>query len=337
MKPLRAQVVYALLGVLFASSYATAQEQSLAVGLSLSDCPSVSEGALIALFRLEMQTNGTEVLTPPLPEDRTLTLADVECTQDTRLRMTITDPLTAKTVIRDVNLADHAEGMQPRIIALALAELVVVSWSELATNPSPVTPPPATAALATQAIEAAEERLTLPEAPSRLGGSAQVGFMTFLSDNTSQAARGAASLFVGMSEEWLLELQVGGSLHFPYEGALGSISSRSVELSLLTHWQTKSTNWRSSLGFGATMGIITMQGIPTGATTQSAEHTGLWAGPTLNACGGVRLGPAARGTVSLCALAGWALISTVGLEDDVSAVRIGGPFLGASLHGSVIP
>ncbi len=52
-----------------------------------------------------------------------------------------TDPITGKSLSRLVNLAAEMEAARPRLLAIAITELVSASWTELASNPKPTVPP----------------------------------------------------------------------------------------------------------------------------------------------------------------------------------------------------
>ena len=51
------------------------------------------------------------------------------------------DPTTGKSLARTVALTEAAPNGRARLLALAVAELVVASWSELQSNPQPRAPP----------------------------------------------------------------------------------------------------------------------------------------------------------------------------------------------------
>src|SRR4029077_7676204 len=53
----------------------------------------------------------------------------------------VLDPTTGKSVERSVALAQAAPTARARLLALAIAELVAASWSELESNPQPKAPP----------------------------------------------------------------------------------------------------------------------------------------------------------------------------------------------------
>jgi hypothetical protein len=55
--------------------------------------------------------------------------------------LSVLDPTTGKSVERRVALAQAAPTARARLLALAIAELVAASWSELESNPRPEAPP----------------------------------------------------------------------------------------------------------------------------------------------------------------------------------------------------
>jgi len=284
-----------------------------------------------------MQTNGATVITQPFPAGVQLTLATISCSGASTLRMRVEDPLTAKTVLRDLDLTDHTPDMHPRLVALTLAELIVVSWSELATNPEPVVPAPATPALADAAVEIVHEELNINSTSSRVGGGGEAGVLAFVGQNPSAGFRIGGGLSLTLSPNWLFEMEIAATIHQSYESALGAISTQGIDTGLLVHWRVQGERLQASIGAGLAVGVVTMRGIGNELSVQEGEQTGLWTGPQLQMCAGIRLGADSRGSLSLCSTAGWALVSTVALENEDVAVRIGGPYLGASLQGMVSP
>jgi hypothetical protein len=69
-----------------------------------------------------------------------LTHVRVVC-KDGLAALTVDDPLTGKSLRRVVVLAGAAPAVRPRLLGLAVAELVAASWIELALNPAPALPP----------------------------------------------------------------------------------------------------------------------------------------------------------------------------------------------------
>lgn len=72
-----------------------------------------------------------------------VTVVRVSCAPPLATLMTIRvdDPITRKSSSRDIDVAGYPESARARVLALAVAELVSASWSEVVTNPAPKVPP----------------------------------------------------------------------------------------------------------------------------------------------------------------------------------------------------
>jgi len=72
--------------------------------------------------------------------DATVTQVRAEC-RGTAAALVVVDPTTGKSLERTVALTEAAANGRARLLALAVAELVAASWSELQSNPQPRVPP----------------------------------------------------------------------------------------------------------------------------------------------------------------------------------------------------
>jgi len=91
--------------------------------------------------------------------DETTTQITATCAAQT-VNLRVIDPTTGKSLERTVALSQAAPTARARLLALALAELVVASWSELESNPEPKAP--ASAPLASPAAREAARRVIAP-------------------------------------------------------------------------------------------------------------------------------------------------------------------------------
>lgn len=138
-----------LLGVLLPRS--ALAEAPLEVRLDLEQCPELSRSDVRRAFAAEL---GARLAESPGPG---VTEAVVICKNGNAL-LRVRDPLSRKTAARRIDLSRAAPAARARLVAIATAELVLASWSELATNPEPrvkpagPAPPPA-------ARQAARERV----------------------------------------------------------------------------------------------------------------------------------------------------------------------------------
>jgi len=123
---------------------------------------------------IELRADGVQSvdLSPdPAPHDpppadakalATITLVATPCTADAReVEITIEDGATSKTVRRRLSLGDVARPARPRAIALAVAELLRASWSELRL---PDAPPPSIPVPPAVRLAAFEHAPALPAA-----------------------------------------------------------------------------------------------------------------------------------------------------------------------------
>jgi len=104
------------------------------VSIDIVDC----DGALAR----EAQRIAAIELRATLVDDRpdpTVTKVTAAC-RGTLAALAVVDPTTGKSVERTVALTEAAPNGRARLLALAVAELVAASWSELQTNPRPRAP-----------------------------------------------------------------------------------------------------------------------------------------------------------------------------------------------------
>ena len=129
--------------------------------VAVDPCADVSAERVERLVRIELASSAEH---DSAERSEQPTRAAVECTEE-GVRLIVDDPLTAKHLERAVRETELPERGRDRLIALALVELVVASWSELHTNPDPVLPrdaPEASVQAARTVVQArapAEERI----------------------------------------------------------------------------------------------------------------------------------------------------------------------------------
>ena len=94
---------------------------------------------------------------------------------DGEIDLRVDDPLTGKTLLRHLK-PPVDDAVRARILALAVAELIAASWSELLANPSPVATSEASPARRRAALDLVEQRSERPR-PWRLRVLAQGSLM----------------------------------------------------------------------------------------------------------------------------------------------------------------
>jgi len=72
--------------------------------------------------------------------DGALTTASAQC-EGGRVRLTVEDPVTGKSVSRTLDIEDQPRGLRSRLLGLAISELVLASWIELQLTQAPPRPP----------------------------------------------------------------------------------------------------------------------------------------------------------------------------------------------------
>ena len=316
----------------------TAQAQSddqLTVRLTIDECANIDHGDTERLFDIEIRTNGAELTETDATDTGPVTWAQIGCAEENTLRLEVQDPITDKVVIRELDLGSVEEGTQTRIIALALAELVIVSWSELVVNPDPVVPRAAGGADATAsaAAAAAAQSLAISDEERVVHISAIAEALFFVGDHHTTALRGGLGVEFGFGRIWNAHIEIGGAYHLTLDTGLGDVEARSYDLGFFVQRTFGEGTFGGQAGVGLRAGVVTMDGVATTPNAIDDAHTGVWAGPALRGCAYIRLGTRRRGQLGLCANGGWGLVSTVGVVDGADTVRVGGPFFGVSLEG----
>lgn len=103
------------------------------------------------------------------------------CTSE-RATLDVDDRITGKRLERVVAFGATPLGLRPRLLALAIAELVRSSWLEVDSNPTPVLPPVATAPVPKAEIEAAR-RIAVAKVRAESPWRGSVGLSFVLSES----------------------------------------------------------------------------------------------------------------------------------------------------------
>jgi hypothetical protein len=89
------------------------------------------------------------------PDARDTTVVVVTCSGKT-IALRVDDPVTGKSLERSIDLSSEVPKARPRLVALAIVELVSASWTELEANPKPKVPA-VTATASSAAKDAAKD------------------------------------------------------------------------------------------------------------------------------------------------------------------------------------
>jgi hypothetical protein len=121
-----------LFGVLFRAPEAKAE--SPPVNVTLEACPKLNPAEVERIFAAELGSATLPVADP------TVTEVQIVC-DGARVIVRVKDPLSRKTVQRSFDTTNFDDRARPRFIAIAASELVLASWAELYSNPTPTVEP----------------------------------------------------------------------------------------------------------------------------------------------------------------------------------------------------
>lgn len=271
-----------------------------------------------------------------------VTQVHVTC-NESLTRVDVNDPVTGKVLARSVDLSAASGGGQPRLLALAIAELVSASWIELEANPDPRVPPAtlgASPAARAAALETLRERrpprdaeratpVEPPPEPPRWRALAVFAHRTVFAD------AGTASWGVGARAAYDDPGGLGARFDVLADRAaddvaLGTITmstaSASAQVSYARAWGALG----ASAAAGLRGGVATIHGDPSGERRAvGGDVTSAWGGPIAGAS--VHARASAALVFELAGEAGWAAVPVSGLVDGASAVSIRGVWVGAQL------
>jgi hypothetical protein len=186
----------------------------------------------------------------------------------------VLDPTTGKSVERSVALSQAAPAARARLLALAIAELVAASWSELENNPEPKAPP-STALAPIEAREAA--RGVVAPLPIELAAIADARLLASRDLLLGGGAR---------AEFWVsppIFLRFDGLAHYAeVTRATGTIAVTMPSLSAALGASFGKTSVRTDLSLGVRAGFVWMRGVSSTETTSGSGQNGVWAGPELS-------------------------------------------------------
>jgi hypothetical protein len=188
--------------------------------------------------------------------------------------LSVRDPTTGKSLERTVSLGEAVPSSRARLLALAVAELVAASWSELETNPHPAAPA-ATALAPYPAREAARSAVA-----GRALEAAAV-FDLHVLGGGDLLFGGGARLAVWMAPRIFLRvdgLADYGVLDRPTGTVAVIMPSGSAAVGLV---RQRDAFLRPALSGGLRAGYVWMNGTSAAATVAGSHQQGVWLGPEL--------------------------------------------------------
>lgn len=261
-----------------------------------------------------------------------VTEASVSC-EGQHVWLRVDDPMTGKSLTRVVDLSDDPVSARARLVALAVAELVVASWTELATNPTPQVAP-AGPRPSERAVEAARE-VVRAKLPKQL--DPQLHEMRLLAVGSRRSffseptALWGAGVRVGRDQfslaGWTVDmLAEHGELDVTQGRVTMDTFTLGGSLYLYRRWA-----WLTfQLGFGIRVGMARLSGRPDeGSGVQAQSGIAPWGWPTATA--GIRIEPIGPLVIEAAGETGYVVLPMSGTVDDRREILVDGLWLGAQL------
>ncbi len=185
----------------------------------------------------------------------------------------VIDPTTGKSVERSVALSLAAPNARARLLALAIAELVSASWSELESNPEPKAP--SAAPLAPVAAREAA-RAAIAAMPVELAAVADADLLASRDLVLGGGARG---------EVWVSRLLFvrfdALADHAELSRPTGTVALTLASVSSALGASFGSAWLQPRVSVGVRGGGAWLSGVATGAATTGYHEAGAWGGPEL--------------------------------------------------------
>ncbi|MBL8953228.1 MAG: hypothetical protein JNK82_20790 [Myxococcaceae bacterium] len=287
------------------------------VQVQLEACPGLDAAEVERITGIELGSQ------PKTPEP---VRARVRCSsRETEVR--VDDPVTKKSLVRDIDLAAQAPKAKARTLALAIAELVSASWSELLLNPAPRV---AAAGPPTPPEVKESVREALPAEPPR--GTLR---LEVYGAGRGLFATPALQWGGGLRVLWAPRERLGGLFdlggeHAETRDASGRLSIDTASLSSsLALLFAPGELLKLHAALGARFGVGRVVGTPVdGALTRGGTLTGGFGGPLLSLGAAVVV---SHFVLSLGLEAGWALLKLRGTVDGAGGLGLDGPWAAAQL------
>lgn len=267
-----------------------------AIEISSADCSVLDVAEVQRIAEVEL-SNAPPTATP--------IRALVRCDGATA-ELTVDDPVTNKTLGRKVSLMKLVPRAQPRVLALAIAELVSASWSELLLVPrADAETPKVEPEVRAKALEALP-----PEQPRGVLRLEAVGAARWLPASAAVQWGGGARVIWVPVARWGLWAEVTGE-HGAVTVPSGRLTAQTVGAAAAAIARFELAAWLELVGgVGARFGVGRIIGAPLDeGVTHGATVAGTWGGPAAVAGAGVLLGPVVIG---------------VGVEGGVALVQLSG-------------
>jgi hypothetical protein len=285
------------------------------VVVALHECEPALEAEVRRIVEVELRATAI----PATDAGDVVTRVDATC-RGAEVELGLTDARTAKHLDRTVALAEAAPAARARLVALAVAELVVTSWQEIQSAPESSkpsvptsTPPatdPATASASTERTLAMAEAIgvarTFPGSGLWLLGAGARGWLTLSR---------AFTLALELSAEWGNTSRTNGQ-----------VATRTLGGALGLGWGMERTWVLVMPWVGARAALVRLKGEPSRSSSASGETL---SGPCLGPEAGIAAALFPRAVIHLT-VALSAGVMVLGVRGDVagdSNVSTSGPWV----------
>lgn len=291
--------------------------KTITVSLSVDTCVHVNNAEVRRLFRLELATS---LPNASVGDGVGATQVTARC-KSGKVELQVIDPLTAKVLVRRIELGNKG---RERLLALAVMELLVASWVELAATPQPKVPVGDPAADAARKKTSALLRKRLAPEPwdisTSVRGSVSLGSVGFSAGGALSVSLDAPSGY-GWGVDVVVE-RAGDSV------ALGEVkvSAFAAAVSAHLHRRWRAARWRA--GGGVRVGGVTMSGKPGEPGVVGRSLTGLAAGPFVR---GAVTRPLGKVLVELWLESGYHMVGVHGLVNGAEETSVEGMWMSAQL------
>jgi hypothetical protein len=310
----------ALLTLTTARSASADEKPTLAI--SVADCG--NEGAVNEVKRIAaIELHATIVEGAAAP--RAVQIS-VVCAGDDTAELRVVDSLTSKSLTRTVSVADTSVAARPRLLALAVTELVGASWAELASNPEPrvpPTPPRAPPAMRAGAALAIARLPLLLEAVA----DARVFF-----DSRDLLLGGGVRFTPWLARGLVVSLDVLAN-HADTTRRPGDVTIDAVSAGVAVGTGYTWSRARLTATLGLRAGVARIVGTLKAASFEASTLSGAWLGPELAVH--LELLPHARVHPIFVYAVGWAVAGVDGRVPDDRDVKVEGAW-GALSVGAVV-
>jgi hypothetical protein len=246
----------------------------------------------------------------------------------------VDDPITGKSLIREIDLSSTPPRVRARLVALAVSELISASWTELEINAHPAVPP--VGAVASPSARQSALSVIETHMPPLLGSLRVEALASGEFFFTQVGALWGGGLRVGQDRAhrfgWAIDAL---AHHGATTTSLGEVVADTITLGPSFFFQHRWTRVALRVGGGVRGGAARLEGRPSGPSVHGAVAWSGWLGPMVDAS--LTLAPARRLALELSVEAGYVAVPFGGKVDGAREVSIDGPWIGVQLGIGLFP